>query len=244
MDLQLPLKLQAAPGVWLARADREDLAAFGHALSEDGERSVILVRNLACNSESDFLQARPGGFQIINLGKSKEVLVIAIEHPIAFGALLAGDPEAESLVSLDGVIFPDSARAERTPESAPKKADGDVQVGDYLFLKLLVTLEPHLQRIGLAILAGVRAANPSGRLTYYFKSKRFVESPDNFWAIQYQPQLKDFMIVIRARREEVETESLAVQEDRPSYSSFKVRDLSEVPEALRLILSARRKGQR
>ncbi len=242
MELQLPLKLQAAPGVWLARADREDLAGFGQAMSEAGARSVLLVRELARDGGSEFQQACAGDVQILNLGCTREVLVISVDHPAAGGAPSPAASGTGSFTGGGADVPAESGSGEEMADAAPNEAESNSRTGDRGFLLLLAELEPPLQQIGLLILAKVRTAYPSGALRYHPGSKRYVESPDNFWTIQYQPNVKDFRITLRGKPDTFPPGPLEVKPDRRSYSTFKVSRLEEVDEAVRLILSARRKG--
>jgi len=114
--------------------------------------------------------------------------------------------------------------------------------GDHWFLQRIEGLQAQLREIGVLIYTGVRAVNPRGKLKCFTKSKRFVESPDNFWTICFQPRRSDFVITVRGKPEEFKTESVVVKPDRGTHSRFKVTKLEEVDEAVRLILSARRKG--
>lgn len=236
--------MQAAPGVWLARADREDLAQFGQAMSEVGARSVLLVRELARDDGSEFQKACAGNVQILNLGCTREVLVIAVEQPTFGGAPSPAAAGSGSFPSGGAEEPAESGRGEEIAEVAPNEAESSDRTGDHWFLDLLTSLEPPLQQIGLLILAKVRAAYPSGALQYHPDSKRFVESPDNFWTIQYQPKVRDFRITIRGEPDEFQPGSLELKHDRSSYSSFKVSRFEDADEAVRLILSARRKGER
>ena len=259
MEFQLPLKLQAAPGVWLARADRHCIAQLGEPLSAIGSRSVLLVREWSADTEGKFLIAGSRSFQVANLGASKELLVVAVED--IREARVDGNcfPETEA-AEVCGGADPNQRGGSEVPTGlAPTDDEGfdsdwpaddffaedeqhDFVQGDHWFLQRIEGLQAQLREIGVLIYTGVRAASPRGKLRYYKKSKRFVESPDNFWTICFQPRCSDFVITVRGEPEEFKTESIVVKRDRGTYSRFKVTRLEEVDEAVRLILSARRRS--
>jgi len=62
-------------------------------------------------------------------------------------------------------------------------------------------LPSSLTHVGILLLRTVRQEF-RGRLRYYQPSNEYVETPDNFWAVQIQPRLEAIKITVRGRPRE------------------------------------------
>lgn len=72
-------------------------------------------------------------------------------------------------------------------ESGGASAAGSPGVGDRRFLDDLLGADSELHRIGSELLRKVRASNP-GDLHYFDRSRKYIETPDNCWAVKIQPR--------------------------------------------------------
>ena len=95
--------------------------------------------------------------------------------------------------------------------------------------------------LGHRLLEGFRPIHP-GRLLEG-KSRKWTNQPSNFVAITIQNRDRSFAVSIRDVPE-ARNSSLAPRPDRPGYLRFKVSDISEVPEAVRLILASALRSRR
>ena len=127
-----------------------------------------------------------------------------------------------------------TARRRAFPESTP----GSNISGDQKFLE---SLPASLKALGEKLLKEVRSLFP-GDLAYYAKSGKFVQAPDNFWTIRPQPRDESFRITVRGRPESfADKGSLDIKPDMNSYSSFKVKECSQIDDLLRVLKQVRRK---
>jgi hypothetical protein len=115
-----------------------------------------------------------------------------------------------------------------------------VNAGDRVFL---AALPGSLSAIGKSLLAGIRE-HFHGQLRLSEESKRYVETPDNFWTVKIQPRDISLRITVRGRPQHLPSPAdLKVSDDRPGYSTFKVAAVNEVPSAIKVILGAGRRAQ-
>lgn len=112
--------------------------------------------------------------------------------------------------------------------------------GDAAFLN---ALPASLAGIGKSLLGGVREQF-HGNLKFSEDSKRYVEAPDNFWTVKIQPRDVSLRITVRGRPEQLPAVAdINVADDRPGYSTFKLRDSRELSSALKVILGAGRRAR-
>jgi hypothetical protein len=108
--------------------------------------------------------------------------------------------------------------------------------GDRAFLG---DLPNGLRSLGEELLARVRQQFP-GELVH--RGRRHVESPDNFWTVEYQPRVKDLQLTVRGvPKHFVVPDGIELKPDRHPYSSFKISRSDQIPGALSIIRQARRK---
>ena len=102
--------------------------------------------------------------------------------------------------------------------------------GDHQFIADLSKLPPLLQKLGKELLQEVRCTFP-GKLQYYPKSKKYVESPDNFWVVKIQPRAKSLRIVVYGSpQKHGSKKSIELKDDMTGYSSFIINNPSQLAE--------------
>jgi len=112
--------------------------------------------------------------------------------------------------------------------------------GDREFLKLASELPADMEEAARALLDEVRSRWP-GDLKRGLQ-RNFSNTPDNFWYVIVQPRAAELSITVRGEPSHFGSASgLELKVDRPGYSRFKVRGMSDVPAALKIIGASRRK---
>lgn len=134
------------------------------------------------------------------------------------------------------LIFDSSSRTEihRLESSNNNKSDR----GDSLFLE---ALPDSLRNIGEDLLKSIRERF-SGELKFYPKSRKYVETPNNFWAVVIQPRDKSLRVTVKGRpQSHISPPDIELKPDLSSYSSFKIKSLSQLKSALAVITEAANK---
>jgi hypothetical protein len=110
--------------------------------------------------------------------------------------------------------------------------------GDQEFLK---NLPSYLYDVGSELLNRIRSEFP-GELRFHPRSKKFVESPDNFFTIRIQPHDRSLRITVRGLPQKFrKPRSLELKQDMTSYSAFKIASADEIHEAIEILRQADRK---
>lgn len=129
----------------------------------------------------------------------------------------------------------DKKQTEEVQKSFQKRGSGD-----YLFYEKLKLLPKTQRKVGKKLLAEIRKEFP-GELKFYEKSKKFVESPDNFWVVRVQPRAKSLRIIVYGKPIEHGIQhSIVLKPDMGSYSSFTIDSEDQLPEAIKVIRNAKR----
>ena len=134
---------------------------------------------------------------------------------------------------------PNSATSECRGLTSLADAPGTLGSGDQQFLRALDELPDEVKEAGEAILTQVRQHFPGDLRAV--STRRFQETPDNFWFITIQPRDRSLSITVRGLLERFSTARLKVVADRRPYSRFKVTSMADVPEAVDVISKAVRK---
>lgn len=115
--------------------------------------------------------------------------------------------------------------------------------GDRQFLAELLSFPKTVRDSGQVILQKVRSRFP-GDLKR-FPRNRYVEQPDNFWAVTLQPREQTLLVTVRGEPAQFNVpEGMDLKLDRRGYSAFKVRDIRQIEGAVSLIGQARRRRMR
>lgn len=115
--------------------------------------------------------------------------------------------------------------------------------GDQRFLAELHSAGPDLHQIGSKILGRVRTKYPDGDLSYYETSRRYVETPDNCWAVKVQPRARSLVFTLRGKPELFSAiRGLTFAPDRGGWwSRTTISAASQIDDAVTAIMRARRK---
>ena len=110
--------------------------------------------------------------------------------------------------------------------------------GDERFIAGLSKLPPLQQNLGKELLKAIREVH-SGKLKYFSKSKKYVESPDNFWVVKIQPRAKSLRIVVYGSPNRHRgKKSIELKDDMTGYSSFLLDNPVQLAESVSTILQA------
>ena len=135
------------------------------------------------------------------------------------------------VLSADGQDSPDNVGRARTILRTSRP-------GDEHFLR---DLPPALVDLGKLLLGEVRKRWP-GELQYHPTSKRFVDSPDNFWTVKIQPRDGSLRLTVRGEPARLRGNGqLDIRPDQRGYSTFKLSRTDEVPEVVALLSRVRRR---
>ena len=111
--------------------------------------------------------------------------------------------------------------------------------GDQLFVG---NLPSGLRDLGRLLLRTVRT-EINGELKYHPLSKKFVETPDNFWTVRIQPRDLSFRITVRGRPENfVPNIELALENGMMGYSNFKISSKDQLPAFMSVLRQATKRG--
>jgi len=171
--------------------------------------------------------------------------VIAVAGPVHLEeGVLSFDPSAARLLNVGAtekaiILASVSESAEAPPPLAPAATP---RGGDARFLE---NLPSELRSLGEGLLSAVRS-HFAGQLKFHPKSRKYVETPDNFWTVTIQPRVRALQITIRGETESfAKPRSIELKPDMGSYSAFKMRREEQLSEALAIIREAgarRRRG--
>ena len=110
--------------------------------------------------------------------------------------------------------------------------------GDERFIAGLSKLPPLQQKLGKELLKAIREVH-SGKLKYFSKSQKYVESPDNFWVIKIQPRAKSLRIVVYGSPNRHRgKKSIELKDDMKGYSTFILKNPEQLEESVSTILQA------
>ena len=121
--------------------------------------------------------------------------------------------------------------------------------GDGRFLRELERLRQPVRSLGKQLLTGVHTHH-RGDLKYHERSRKFVESPRNFWTVIVQTQKQNFRITVYGKPGEFRrwADKIEIQSDMGSYSALLLNKNAELDTVLEIInhaahLKKRRSGQ-
>lgn len=209
---------RALEGIWRAKLSPREAAVFGPCDSRFGDWTVVGVEgSVAFDEETRSLSFDPGQARVLNIGATDEAILLA-----SLSERTAG------------------ASPERSPAPYPA-AQPPIRAGDQHFIR---TLPTDLRSLGESLLAGIRRHFP-GELRFHPKSRKYVESPDNFWTVTIQTRVKALQITVRGDPDFFgSTRSVQLKPDMKSYSRFKVSAPAQVEDAISVIRKASTKGRR
>lgn len=207
---------------WLANINRNALKVIGkskNCANEDVMFKIITYGDVEYSKLDNTLEVEPDKSEFTSLG----ILVcdkVLIEKNERYKKFI---PKDNKIVQSENVrILFDSS-------------------GESKFKRMLLNQEDGLNKLGLELLKQVRTFNSAGTLKYHDRSKVFVESPNNFWAVSIHPKAKHLMITVRGPIEAFRRlrTHLELKEDRPGYIKFYIEVNNQISEAIKIIKEAR-----
>ena len=189
------------------------------------------------DAEKSFLgtaQAAGSDLNIIVLTKpAVESKSGSLTFPVdGFEYLRSSESEAALFIDQSSVLALLEAPQLGRPEESPIS-------GDQEFIALVdVMLTGEANLAAKQLLSSVRGRH-SGDLKKGLRNN-FSETPDNFWYVIVQPRKQNLSITIRGEVSDFPNASLNLYDDRGN-TRFYLSERSEIPAALDLIFSARRK---
>lgn len=207
-------------GVWMAKLPPSDSDVFGPCSTRSGDWTVVLFDDAPqYDSARRILSVEPRRARLLNVGASDQAIMLG---PLA---VTAGRESASPSITGPG--------SSGQPQS----------IGDQRFLDALTE---ELAPLGRQLLVEVRR-HFRGELKFYHDSRRFVETPDNFWTVKVQPRDQSLSITVRGLPEFFGTlRTLQLVQERSRYSRFKVArpdQLSDAISVIRKAATARRRGR-
>jgi len=197
-------------GVWTAHIDPQSLIRLANPIRQGGRINIIMVSRPLFDSLTHSLQFDLDSAILLNLGNTAEA------------------------------VFVDSRENESSRQLSDKPFYVRKQLaGDLHFLEELKRLPQSQRIVGEKILAAVRKEYP-GDLIFHEKSKKFVESPDNFWVVLIQPRVKSLRIIVYGKPEEYrDYNNIKLKDDMKGYSSFLIDNINQINDAVNIILEAK-----
>ena len=216
----MPLRMTATgvteigPGIWELEMPPHQIRHFGSTNHAIGPQSVLLFRSCDYDADQQQLHFDVEDVAPVNVGTTARVIGIAVGK------------------SQEGVAVPSTAVLAESSVLGP---------GDREFLELArQELTEGTARAAQKLLLGVRRES-AGNLKRG-QARNFSETPDNFWYVIIQPRVDELSLTVRGPVDRfAELTNLEVKDDRGN-TRFKVRGEDDVPEALKLIFQAIRKG--
>jgi hypothetical protein len=216
--------IQGVEGVWTAKIDPQRLIKLANPVRQGNRLNVVMVTRPSYDADTHSLQFDLDSALLLNLGNTFETVLI--------------DSREEELDQPSPTPHPiEQVRPSSPTPQGRKRVRPD---GDTLYLIELRVLPDSLREVGEQLLAEIRKEFP-GELVFHPKSKKFVESPDNFWVVRIQPRAQSLRIIVYGRPEEHgKYHSIDIKRDMASYSSFVVDTQRQVSDAVKVIREAKR----
>lgn len=197
-------------GIWVSKLNPSEVRIFGNCPSNYGDFSILLIESdIGYNSDNQTISFNPNAARLINVGSTDQLLILQ-SHPGA------AEKEKKS----------DSQNMGRMPVQAK---------GDHHFIS---NLPDDLNTLGTKFFAEVRKQF-KGELKYHAISKKYVESPDNFWVVRIQPSDKSLRITVRGRPGTFpKIHGIELKPDMTGYSAFKIWRENQIDGAIAIIRQA------
>lgn len=206
--------VRVGEGLWETRLSPREVRGLGACGTAVGAVSVVLLREFSFDGEQKAVSFSPNATTLLNVGNGNRVILIAAGSDAA--------PLGSATTLATGLVH------------------ATLGSGDSQFLRALKELPDGTRQAGEAILIQVRNHFPGDLRAV--GARRFQETPDNFWFVTVQPRDQSLSITVRGLPDRFAGSKLKIVEDRRPYSRFKVRAMTEVPEAVAVIRRAIRKG--
>ena len=127
----------------------------------------------------------------------------------------------------------------RPSNDASARPPGE-SVGDEEFLKEAAEAGAEVEAFARRMLREVRSLDPAGELVS-FPGRRFINKPDNFVVLVPQPRIRELKIVVRGGPHEFRDAPGDLKPDQNGYSTFKIRNATDLAHGISLVRQVRRK---
>ncbi|HEV2161740.1 MAG TPA: hypothetical protein VGR52_05850 [Stellaceae bacterium] len=214
LDVSVGGVRQLGPGIWQTELSPRDVRSLGTGLSSSGAISVVLLDKLQ-RDDKETLRFSPHAANVLNVGNTPRTIFIAANETSG-GSERAKPVQAKPIVN-----------------------SSELGRGDKEYLSALHELPEQVRIAGEVLLQRVRGHIPGDlrRISH----RRYQETPDNFWFVRIQPRDKSISVTVRGLPNRFNVSKLKIVADRRPYSRFKINHISEVDEAIHVILGAIRK---
>jgi hypothetical protein len=205
---------EIGPGIWELDMPPHQVRHFGSTSHAIGPQSVLMFRSCSYDADHQQLHFDLEDVVPINVGTTSRAIGIAVGESPNDAVVPSANMSAEfSVLGPGDREFLQLAKQELT--------EGTAQAAEKLLLGGRQTSAGDLKR---------------------GKARNFSETPDNFWYVIIQPRVDELSLTVRGPVSRfAELTNLEVKDDRGN-TRFKVRGDRDVPEALKLIFHAIRKG--
>ena len=225
---------RVATGLWVGPMAAEDVRILPGAPLQGEGRHVVLVRSPAYDEQQHSLRAKLSDIRVLLAGSMGDAVIIeeGIEGSQTAALTAQGAPQPV-VISL----------AAYTPrESASGTDTAQFSSGDSAFIRCLETLGSDLARLGRVLLERVRQSH-KGDLRQTDNPRKFIEGPDNYWAVEVQTRLRSLKVIVRARdQERFRGAGLDVKSERPPvYWYLRLASDADLATVLKMIDLADRK---
>jgi hypothetical protein len=194
-------------GVWLTGTPPHQIHRLGQPKAAQGRRSVLLASSLSFDAGQRSLVLDADALVVLNVGTTPSTIIV--------DATGAGDLASGRNSDLADIPL----------ELGP---------GDHEFLSMVEReLRGEAQEVAVDLIREVRKRS-AGDLKRGQRNN-FSNTPDNFWYVIVQPREQALSITVRGKPEIFHPSSLDLRVDRPGYTRFKLQNVGELQEALRII---------
>lgn len=202
-------------GVWSAPLTPSEVQMFARARGAGmGLVSVLGVIEPEFDEANGMLSIDNRQAHVLNIGKSDRVLIVD----------LGTSPP------------PTTGQQTTAPASGPTGSEPDGR-GDNMFIaSCRHHLGPDLVSMAERLLTEIRSRYP-GEL-HEGLARKWVNHPENFVALTIQNRDQSFAIHVKGEPDEFTAPTLEIKPDRGSYSRFKLKDESQLHDAISVILAS------
>lgn len=204
-------------GVYEGEVTPSEVRTLGPCNSVAGQKSILCFHS-SYRFYDGRLSFKPKDVSILNIGKSNKALFVN----------LSNNNNAE---------FTEPGSTIEIIKLQEKDRLKKFKVGDKKFLiSISHYLNEDLAELGKQLLLNIRREFPGDLVQG--KARKWVNSPDNFFAITIQHKDRSYAVHVKGKREDFNTKTLDIRPDRSSYLRFKISDWSQLEEAISVILKS------
>lgn len=198
-------------GIWKASMNPSELSIFGAPSNDFGGMSVLVVLNP--------------------------------EEVMGTNPKLIFEPQNARILNLGSSTEVIILKNTEVGNEAKEEIRSNLSIsggGDKKFIRDLSTADAGLQSLGKEFLREVRR-NFAGELKFYPTSGKYIETPNNFWAVKIQPRDKSLRITVKGLPDQYNdfNKFFDIKKDMNSYSAFKLTSLDGMPDVIKILRRAK-----